>query len=1694
VADGTSAHDAATLEQVPLIEAGDNITITADGTDATTGQTKYKISGVVEKEIAGQVLLTGSGINTATGTNATVTGGQGNQATGNYASVSGGSYNTAEGESSVVAGGYYGKATGKYAGIYGGGQSSGSAGANTASGDYSVVSGGWGNTASGTDASVFGGVTNTAAGKNSVIVGGNGNNVTSAANQSSDSAVIVGGSGNTVSGIASTIVGGYRGTASGKNSTIVGGSFNKASGTNATTVGGSLNTATGTYASVFGGGNAGNGNTASGDYSVVSGGWGNTASGTQASIYGGVGNKAAGSLSSIYGGSYNTINAVSESDTGTITGGFKNAISGGHDASILGGSYNTAKGNYSTITGGSYNQVVGEYALAAGGSRNIAGGSKSVALGGGSEGYNGNIANGSRSTVIGGSSNYTIGANSTALGGYHSIVQGQYSTGIGGGSTGPNASYGVAVGPSSVVTVSNGTAVGFQSTASKEGTVSFGHNVGDVSGYSINWNKNADGSYDYTTAPTITEQTYSSAVYNRLVNVGYGKDGHDAATMDQLTKVAAGDRVTVTSSKDATTGATTYTVSANNDGSVALGDTNLVSGGTVYSEVRPGTDGTYVKTANTTGANLTALDTQVKTNADDITVLKEGIYVSVNGAEEKANLKAGDTLNLAAGDNAVLTADTANRKVTIGVSKTPVFDSVETKSLKLGDTAKTDVTYDGDRIQYTAGTVTKSLATTDDGLNFKVGDQTLSQKLNSTLEVAAGDNVTVTGTDGKITISAVDTKYTAGDHIAISSDNQISARVDGSVASGNADIVSGGTVYSEVRPESDGNYIRTGSTTGANLTALDTQVKANADQISTNTTNITNLTNLSNITNEGETVIRNLAKGSVKVVDGTNTTVTTGTDGDATTYAVNVSNDSIKEAVADDLAKKANVDASNIGTYLTDEATKEANLSAWGTALGTGSVASGNGQLVTGGTVYSEVRPAADGNYIRTASTTGANLTALDTQVKANADQIGTNTTNITNLTNLSNITNEGETVIKNLAKGAVKVAAGTNISVTDSTGTDGAVTYTVAAQSDGQVAQNDTKLVTGDTVYNYVKNLTDQNTTDLANKANVDASNVTGDNIGKWQSVLGTGSVANGNTGLVTGGTIFTYVTPVAASGQTFRYISTNRTTGENLAALDQQVGTNADSITTINTTINNLGDTYAKTDLSNITDNGRTVIKNLAKGSISMENGSHTTVSKRDVNGVDTYKVDVDTSGTVTSGNTGIGTGGTVYDAIQAIKDETNVSNKANVDASNIGKNLKKADGTAASESEQKANAESWGDAIGTGKVENGDKRLVTGDTVSRAIQDETRVSENGNYITTDTSAADNLKKLDSQVKTNADNITNNTTAINNIKNITDNLDANYAKTDLTNITTAGETKIKNLAQDAVKVVNGNNTTVRTISGTDGNISYAVDVSDADIKNVMKEDMDKKADRNAGNLTDSDVTAWQNKLGTGESRSGDHRLINGDTLYNALSQIDGDSLVETNGVTINIDKDGTAKTIDIHGKDGSLRTITSVATNPSDPTSAANVDYVDHRVQSLNNRLTQDISRVGAGAAALAALHPLEYDPNNEFEFAVGYGHYKVANAAAMGVFYRPSRAAMYSFGGTLGNGDAMFNAGVTFRFGGPRHVEATPMSTSNVLSAQTERIQQQDALIQTQNQQIHQQNMKIDQLEKELIELKRMIMKKA
>ena len=108
---------------------------------------------------------------------------------------------------------------------------------------------------------------------------------------------------------------------------------------------------------------------------------------------------------------------------------------------------------------------------------------------------------------------------------------------------------------------------------------------------------------------------------------------------------------------------------------------------------------------------------------------------------------------------------------------------------------------------------------------------------------------------------------------------------------------------------------------------------------------------------------------------------------------------------------------------------------------------------------------------------------------------------------------------------------------------------------------------------------------------------------------------------------------------------------------------------------------------------------------------------------------------------------------------------------------------------------------------------------------------------------------------------------------------------------------------------------------------------------------------------------------------------------------------------------------------------------------TNTENITVLNGRVDVLDTR----VDRVGAGAAALAGLHPLDYDPENKWDFAAGYGNYNGANAIAIGAFYRPDENKMISIGGSFGGGENMISAGISVKVG-----QGTGISTSKAAMA--------------------------------------------
>ena len=200
------------------------------------------------------------------------------------------------------------------------------------------------------------------------------------------------------------------------------------------------------------------------------------------------------------------------------------------------------------------------------------------------------------------------------------------------------------------------------------------------------------------------------------------------------------------------------------------------------------------------------------------------------------------------------------------------------------------------------------------------------------------------------------------------------------------------------------------------------------------------------------------------------------------------------------------------------------------------------------------------------------------------------------------------------------------------------------------------------------------------------------------------------------------------------------------------------------------------------------------------------------------------------------------------------------------------------------------------------------------------------------------------------------------------------------------------------------------------------------------------------------------------------------------------GDTTISSNGVSI---AGGPSMTKDGIDAGGSKITNVAVGTADTDAVNYGQLKGVESSVQNnttninrLNGRvndLDSRINKVGAGAAALAALHPLDFNPDDKWNFAVGYGNYRNANSVALGAFYQPNENTMFNVATNFGNGENMINAGVSFKIGKGNSYAGVSKAQ---LVAENQQLKANDAL---QDQKIQKQDQEIQELKKALEELK-------
>lgn len=828
---------------------------------------------------------------------------------------------------------------------------------------------------------------------------------------------------------------------------------------------------------------------------------------------------------------------------------------------------------------------------------------------------------------------------------------------------------------------------------------------------------------------------------------------------------------------------------------------------------------------------------------------------------------------------------------------------------------------------------------------------------------------------------------------------------------GSLKLVTGGTVYTELKkgllPSSTSTQtvVFSDYKTGENLKNLDeTTVKYDYDRAGSNIHTLT--PDYSTITLWGidrsdpdkyhkdkdyGTAILNLRSAlidkdgnALKDAGGNKVTIATAT-GDTLKNAVNLGD--LQTVYNLD----ARVDASNIGVNLTykpdgtdvTDDDKRANENLWGQAIGMGKIAdsqatdassNGSQQLVTGGTVYSEVRPSKDGNYVLKTNTTGANLLALDKQVKTNTDKL---------------------------------------------------------SDVDSRSVKYDTKKVNGKTVVDNTKiTLAGEGGTTITNlKDGVNDSDAA--TVGQLNAKI---------------------------SGVTYE-------AGNGIDMSNKKISAKAGK-----------GITVDANGINVKTGNGLEIAKD---GSVAIKTSdSNLKVDEKGIGLSDKVTIGSDTAKQVTiDGTKGeiSGLTNTKWDTTADYSTSTKAATESQVAAA-VKDAIKQAGDN---DVDTHVKADSYG-------VD--DKHQVSMDIVDKAgkatgqkvtITDVAKASEMGDV----SKLADGVKNAGGKTTTVVDAINNVNTSMN-----TKIGDQNYSKSNTSGTNkyvsdgdsiTSAIGKLDGAVQQATTAAGqhstvsaGSNITVTPAKQTDGHTDYQValnkdiTVDSVTAKTATTDTLTVNNSATIGGVTIANKTI--SNLSDTKIEKGSTNAVNAGTIWNELRPSGGtyinqnnttaqnitnldtqvkrnSDLVNSDGSTIKIGGKDSATKVDISDKNGSGRVITGVVTDTNDASSAANVGYVNNMAaantqqiyRDMNNaygRLDNNINRAAAGSNALAALHPLEFDPDDKLSFAMGYGHYHNANAAAVGAFYQPDSKTQFNFGVALGNGDPGFNAGIAFKLGKP------------------------------------------------------------
>lgn len=345
----------------------------------------------------------------------------------------------------------------------------------------------------------------------------------------------------------------------------------------------------------------------------------------------------------------------------------------------------------------------------------------------------------------------------------------------------------------------------------------------------------------------------------------------------------------------------------------------------------------------------------------------------------------------------------------------------------------------------------------------------------------------------------------------------------------------------------------------------------------------------------------------------------------------------------------------------------------------------------------------------------------------------------------------------------------------------------------------------------------------------------------------------------------------------------------------------------------------------------------------------------------------------------------------------------------------------------------------------IKPGEYGVGADNKVNMDVVDKTGTKINTVTITDVAKASDlgNVNNINNDLK-NSNGTTTVVDAVNNLNQKLDNKvgDLQYSKVDKGDIADGDSTttaigkldqKLNDVAATAAKqhtTVSGNIVVEDPTINADGGKNYNVKLADdINVNSVTANTF--KADQTVMNKdglkVGEKVSVTENAVTAGKTSISDDGVKVGDKTYISADGLNANDQKVTNVSDGKVEKDSKDA---ING--GQLHQAKADINN--------RIDGVENQVISNTNRINKlgsRVNKVGAGAAALAALHPMDFDPDDKLTFSAGYGNYAGENAAAIGAYYRPDEKVMFSVAGTVGNGENMVNAGVSFALDRTNHV---------------------------------------------------------